>query len=89
MNKLSIRAHLVIANCIMFIGGVITLVDMFHHDGKARLWMVGVGFIFVLIGLGYRTMTVRCPHCDDPLIGSWRLPSECPKCGHILKEKTK
>lgn len=87
MNKLSVRAHLTIANCIMCIGGIVTLVDMFQHGGKARLWMVGVGFAFVLIGLGYRTVMVKCPHCDDPLTGTWRMPSECPRCGHSLKDR--
>ena len=84
MKKANIRRHLLIANIIMCIGGVIALVDMLKHSGQARLWMVGIAFAFIVIGLVYRMFTVKCPRCDDPLTGTWRMPKQCPKCGYDL-----
>ena len=86
MKKPTMKQNVMIANIIMCLGGLLTLIDMLRFNGSARTWVIVVSIVLIIAGLAYRMATVKCPHCGQAVTGRYRLPDVCPNCGHSLTD---
>ena len=92
MKSLRPKQHLLIANIITFIGAGFAAVEIllsdvmtgFRNQNVPILLIVAIAF-FVL-GVAYRLIMVKCPHCGSALTGSKKIPANCPACGSDLSK---
>ena len=90
MKNLRPKTNLLISNIIIGIGAACAAVDIivfdvmmgFTNDNNPLLLIFA--FAFFIIGVAYRFIAVKCPHCGDKLLGNKKLPEKCPACGRRL-----
>ena len=84
MKKLSPKAHMYIANILMFTAVVYNLVDMVINGLDIKLVPTLVSIAVMAVGIVWRYTLVKCPHCGCKLNESKTIPSKCPNCQETL-----
>ena len=92
MNKLKPKTNLLISNIIVGIGAACAAVEIIVFDvmmgfqNQNNPLLLILAFAFFILGVAYRFITVKCPHCGDRLMGSKKVPDHCPNCGSDLNK---
>lgn len=82
MKKLTVRQHAGIQTAFYIIGVILALV-YYATKASAAIWLA---VVFVIGGVVWRAVFIKCPYCGDGLTGSRSIPRHCPNCGKSLDE---
>ena len=84
MKHLTVRQHAAIQTGCNIVGVACALISFFADSyHQPALWLA-IGF--VVLGVVWRAIFIKCPHCGDGLTGSRSIPHNCPSCGKSLHE---
>ena len=86
MKKCTIGQHAKIAAGIALFGTAMALLSILLNKTDGIHWTFWVAVSIVVIGIVYRCIFIKCPHCGDSLFGCRILPNHCPNCGKNLEE---
>lgn len=84
MKKLTVRQHAGIQTFWNILAVALVLPNFFLEDKPT--WTIWLGIGCVIIGVVWRVIFIKCPHCGDGLTGSRIVPKTCPSCGKSLDE---
>lgn len=82
LKKLPFKARLYIHYLLCVVGSVLMMVSGNFHNFYPL--MITGGLILVL-GLVFRILLIKCPHCGDGLYQDHADLKTCPKCGKPLQ----
>ena len=80
MKNNSPQKHAVIS-CLVLATGILLAVigAMTTKEYRINLCLL-IGAIFVIGGIVYHLITMKCPNCGCSLVGYRPIPKECSKC---------
>ena len=92
MKNLKPKTNFLISNIIVGIGAACAAVDIIVFDvmigfqNQNNPLLLILAFVFFFLGMAYRFIFVKCPHCGDKLLGGKKIPDHCPGCGQDLNK---
>lgn len=86
MKKLAVTQHAKIASAFTLGGTGFALIGALLPRDDGIHWTIWLALGLMAIGIVYRCIFVKCPHCGDGLFGSRIFPKHCPNCGKNLLE---
>lgn len=84
MKKLTVRQHAGIQNGCNLAAVIMALISFLSEPKPHFTLWLAIGF--VIVGVIWRIIFIKCPHCGDGLTASRRIPKICPNCGKSLDE---
>lgn len=84
LENLSLKTHSQIHTLLLFCGLFITgfgaKISEFGHLHPVA-W---IGILIIAVGMLWRFLFIKCPHCGSKLYSVRELPEYCPDCGKKL-----
>ena len=85
LSKYSAKLLNKIANIVMYIGVIISTIDILNNPLGFRWPVILVAVVLVVGGTIFQSLFVRCPVCGDKLKGkATKMMDRCPECNHDL-----
>ena len=83
-ESMNFKTRLNIHYLLMVAGAVITMLGCYLSRDFHLHPLAWLGIVLMALGLVWRILYIKCPHCGDGLYGTRTQLKHCPNCGRKL-----
>jgi len=81
LRNLDIQTHAFIHQTIFWTGCILIVISCAIGERGELPPFAWLGIVIAALGIVWRILFIKCPHCESSLYNARGIPEYCPDCG--------